>query len=166
VKDLIPIPIKLAIVVLGSTALYTYIGQLVPQKMVMPPQVVEIDADATTEDLVRLGSEIAVGKGLCFTCHTTGKGGQPGLRFPDLDGIAARSATRVEGLDSLQYMARSIYYPDEFIVEGFNPGMPVINKPPIGLTDDEIVAVLAYLQSLGGTPNLTLEVTHEQLGIE
>jgi len=47
VKDLIPIPIKLAIVVLGSTALYTYIGQLVPQKMVMPPQVVEIDADAT-----------------------------------------------------------------------------------------------------------------------
>jgi len=166
VKDLIPIPIKLAIVVLGSTALYTYIGQLVPQKMVMPPQVVEIDADATTEDLVQLGSEIAVGKGLCFTCHTTGKGGQPGLRFPDLDGIAARSATRVEGLDSLQYMARSIYYPDEFIVEGFNPGMPPIHKPPIGLTDDEIVAVLAYLQSLGGTPDLTLEVTTEQLGIE
>ena len=165
-KDLIPIPIKLAIVVLGSTALYTYIGQLVPQKTVMPLQAVEIDSDATTEDLVQLGSEIFAGRGTCTLCHTTGKGDTPGLRYPDMDGIATRAATRVEGMGNLQYMARSIYFPDEYIVEGFNPGMPVINKPPIGLTDDEIVAVLAYLQSLGGTPDLTLEVTAEELGIE
>lgn len=166
-KDLIPIPVKIALVVLGSTALYTYIGQLVPQKEVLPPPpAIELEADATPEDLAQIGQEIAHGKGLCFTCHTTGKGGTAGLRFPDLDGIAPRAETRVEGLSGLQYMARSIYHPDEYIVEGFNPGMPVINKPPIGLTDDEILTVLAYLQTLGGTPTVTPETTLEELGIE
>ena len=47
-----------------------------------------------------------------------------------------------------------------FIVPGFNPGMPAINKPPIGLTDQEILCVIAYLQTLGGTPTVTLQTTH------
>jgi hypothetical protein len=38
--------------------------------------------------------------------------------------------------------------------------MPTINKPPIGLTDQEILCVIAYLQSLGGTPTVTLKTTH------
>ena len=45
----------------------------------------------------------------------------------------------------------------KFIVPGFNPGMPVINKPPIGLSDQEILAVIAYLQSLGGKVTVTLD---------
>ena len=96
-KNLIPIPIKIAALVLGSTALYTYIGQLVPQKQVLPPaEAIEIAADATPQDLAVLGEEIANTKGLCFTCHTVGKGGTAGLRFPDLSGIATRAATRME----------------------------------------------------------------------
>ena len=43
---------------------------------------------------------------------------------------------------------------------GFNPGMPVINKPPIGLTDPEILCVIAFLQTLGGTPTVTLQTSH------
>ena len=161
------IPLKIALVVLGSTALYTYIGQLVPQKEVQPPTESEpLDEEATPDELAALGAEIAQGKGLCFTCHTTDKAGAAGLRFPDLDGIATRAETRMEGLSALQYMAHSIYHPDDFIVEGFNPGMPVINKPPIGLTDDEILTVLAYLQTLGGTPTVTPQTTLEELGIE
>ncbi len=166
-KDLIPIPLKIAALVLGSTALYTYIGQLVPQKEVLPPVTAEpIDPDATPADLAVRGAEIADGKGLCLTCHTVGQGADAGLRFPDLEGIATRAETRIEGLDSLQYMAHSIYFPDEFIVEGFNPGMPKINKPPIGLTDQDILTVLAYLQSLGGTPTITPDTTLADLGIE
>ena len=72
----------------------------------------------------------------------------------------------MEGKDALGYMAHSIYFPDEFIVDGFNPGMPKINKPPIGLSDQEILTVLAYLQSLGGTPTVTAETTLAELGIE
>ena len=115
---------------------------------------------------MQIGHGIAEGKGLCFTCHTVGQAGKAGLRFPDLDGIATIAETRIEGLEGLQYMARSIYYPDEFIVEGFTRGMPTINKPPIGLNEQEIIAVLAYLQSLGGTPDVTLETTLTDLGVE
>ena len=166
-KELVPIPVKIAALVLGSTALYTYIGQLVPQKMVLPPPpAVELKQDATPEDLARIGRELAQGKGLCFTCHTTGKGGTPGLRFPDLDGIVGRAGSRIPGKDALQYMADSIYHPDAFIVEGFSPGMPKINKPPIGLTDQEILCVLAYLQTLGGTPTVTAATTLAELGVE
>ncbi len=160
----IPVPLKIAALIVGATALYTYIGQLVPQKEVQPPTETVITADMTTDDLVQIGIDIAEGKGLCFTCHTIGKTGS--LRFPDLGGIATTAATRIDGMSSLEYMARSIYTPDDFIVEGFNPGMPQIDKPPIGLTDQEILCVLAYLQSLGGTPDITLEVTKADLGLE
>ena len=38
--------------------------------------------------------------------------------------------------------------------------MPTINKPPIGLTDQEILCVIAYLQTLGGTATVTLQTSH------
>ena len=61
----------------------------------------------------------------------------------------------------VDYLAQSMYEPDKFIVPGFNPGMPAINKPPIGLTDQEILCVIAFLQSLGGKPSVTLTTTHQ-----
>ena len=95
----------------------------------------------TTADMVKVGREIMEGKGLCFTCHTIGKTGA--LRFPDLDGVGVRAKTRVPGLSDVEYLAQSMYEPDAYIVPGFNPGMPTINKPPIGLTDQEILCVIA-----------------------
>ena len=53
-----------------------------------------------------------------------------------------------------------MYAPEAFIVPGFNPGMPVINRPPIGLTDQEILCVIAYLETLGGTATVTLASSH------
>jgi hypothetical protein len=102
------------------------------------------------------------GKGLCLTCHTIGKTGA--LRFPDLEGVAVRAKTREAGLSDVDYFAQAMYDPNAYIVEGFNPGMPVINKPPIGLTDQEILCVIAYLQTLGGTATVTLQTTHRYYG--
>ena len=64
---------------------------------------------------------------------------------------------REAGLSDVDYFAQAMYEPNAFIVPGFNPGMPVINKPPIGLTDQEILAVIAYLQSQGGKVTVTLQ---------
>jgi mono/diheme cytochrome c family protein len=154
----VPLIARIGALVVATTAFYTYVGQMVPQKEVLPPQETVLAADMTTADMVKVGSEIMAGKGLCLTCHTIGKSGA--LRFPDLDGVAARAQSRVPGLSDIDYMAQSMYEPDAYIVEGFNPGMPVINKPPIGLTDQEILCVIAYLQTLGGTPTVTLQTTH------
>ena len=154
----IPHTARIGALVLATTAFYGYVGQMVPQKEVQPPVEVAIRSDLTTADMVKIGGEIMAGKGLCFTCHTIGKSGA--LRFPDLDGIDARAKTRVPGLNDVEYLAQSMYDPNAYIVEGFNPGMPVINKPPIGLTDQEILCVIAALQSLGGTPTVTLQTKH------
>ena len=105
-----------------TTAFYTYVGQMVPQKEVHPPQEIALKSDLTTADMVTVGRELMAGKGLCFTCHTIGKTGA--LRFPDLEGVGARAKSRVPGLSDVDYLAQSMYEPDSFIVPGFNPGMP------------------------------------------
>jgi hypothetical protein len=74
--------------------------------------------------------------------------------------VDVRAKTREPGKDDVAYFVESIYEPSKFIVPGFNPGMPVINKPPIGLTDDEILCVIAYLQTLGGQTTVTLQTKH------
>ena len=158
----VPHTVRIGALVLATTAFYGYVGQLVPQKEVQPPQEIVIRSDLSTADMVKVGSEIMAGKGLCSTCHTIGKTGA--LRFPDLEGVAARAKSRVPGLSDVDYLAQSMYEPDVYIVEGFNPGMPAINKPPIGLTDQEILCVIAYLQTLGGTATVTLQTTHRYNG--
>jgi hypothetical protein len=155
----IPVVARIGLLVLGATAFYGYVGQMVPQSQVLPPPTeIVIPADLTTEQMVPVGRQIMETKGLCFTCHTVGRTGA--LRFPDLAGVAGRAAERVPGLSDVEYFAQSMYEPDVFVVQGFNPGMPAINRPPIGLTDQEILTVIAYLQSLGGTPTVTLQTSH------
>jgi mono/diheme cytochrome c family protein len=158
----VPLTARIGALVLATTAFYTYVGQMVPQKEVQPPQEIALKSDLTTADMVKVGRDIMLGKGLCITCHTIGMTGA--LRFPDLAGVAVRAKSRVPGLSDVEYFAQSMYEPNAYIVPGFNPGMPAINKPPIGLTDQEILTVIAYLQSLGGTPTVTLETTHRYLG--
>jgi hypothetical protein len=157
----VPLTARIGALVLATTGFYTYVGQMVPQREVQPPEEIAIRADLTTPEMVEIGRGIVEGKGLCRTCHTIGQSGA--LRFPDLEGIAVRAATRIPGTSDVEYLAQSMYEPDSYIVEGFNPGMPAINKPPIGLTDQEILCVIAYLQSLGGTPTVTLQTTHRYL---
>ena len=154
----IPVGPRIGALVLATTAFYGYVGQMVPQNEVQPPAEILIRADLTTPEMVEIGRDITTGKGLCRTCHTLGQTGA--LRFPDLDGVAVRAQSRVPGLSEVEYFAQSLYEPDRFIVPGFNPGMPTINRPPIGLTDQEILTVIAYLQSLGGTPTVTLQTAH------
>jgi len=159
----IPLILRIAALVLATTGFYTYVGQMVPQKEVLPPKESTIGPNMTTDDMVRIGREIMEGKGMCLTCHTIGKTSGP-FRFPDLAGVDARAKTRVAGLSDVEYFAQSLYEPTAFVVPGFPPAMPAINKPPIGLTDQEILCVIAYLQTLGGTPTVTLQTKHHYNG--
>ena len=154
----VPLMIRIGGLVLATTGFYTYVGQMVPQKEVQPPQETKLGGNMTTADMVKVGREIMEGKGICLTCHTIGKTGA--LRFPDLAGIGAQAKTRVPGLSDVDYLAQSMYEPTAFVVPGFPPAMPPVNQPPIGLTDQEILTVIAALQALGGTPTVTLQTTH------
>ena len=149
-KLTLPMPLKLVALVLGTTAFYMYLGQIVPQKEVHPPPPVLISAEMTTEDLIQVGLELATGRGICMDCHND-------VRAPGFDGIGSRAGTRIEGMSDIEYLAQSLYEPDAFLVPGFAQGMQKMNEPPISFSDDEMKAVIAWLQSQGGTATVTLD---------
>ncbi len=141
------------------TSFYWYVGQQVPQKITYPPKELKIRPDLTTDEMVKIGEEIVNGKGTCTQCH-----GLPGGRFPNLHQVGAVAGSRKPGMSDVDYLAESLYEPGKFIVPGFLKGMPVISKPPIALNDDEILTVIAYLQSQGGTPTVTMQTRHAHYG--
>jgi hypothetical protein len=147
--------IRIGALVLATTGFYTYVGQMVPQKEVQPPKESAIGANMSTADMVKVGQEIMAGKGICLTCHTVGKSGA--LRFPDLAGIGSRAGSRVPGMNDVDYLAQTLYEPTAFVVPGFPPAMPPVDQPPIGLNDQEILCVIAALQSMGGSPTVTIQ---------
>ena len=93
--------------------------------------------------MVKVGCEVVQQKGMCLTCHTIGKNGRPIPLSRPRRASATRAKTRKPGFTDIEYFAQTLYHPDAFIVPGFSPGMPTINKPPIGLTDKEILCVIA-----------------------
>ena len=60
----IPHIVRIGALVLATTGFYAYVGQMVPQKEVQPPQETAIKSDLTTADMVKVGREIMEGKGL------------------------------------------------------------------------------------------------------
>ena len=60
----VPIVVRIGALVFATTAFYGYVGQMVPQKEVQPPQEIALAADMTTADMVNVGREIVNGKGM------------------------------------------------------------------------------------------------------
>lgn len=102
------------------------------------------------------GEQIFWGDGQCSTCHKIGSSGSA-TRGPDQEGLAERAEERAKALGlsgGLEYLVESIIDPEKYVVEGFDKIMPRVYDPPIMLSREKILAVLAYLQSLGGEPDL------------
>jgi cytochrome c551/c552 len=69
--------------------------------------------------------------------------------------------------DGAEYLIESLTHPQDYLVQGFPPIMPVINKPPIGLNNDELAAVIAFLQSVqGGKVTVTPKMVAAFTGTE
>ncbi len=59
----------------------------------------------------------------CYGCHTLADAQASGTVGPDLDGIGARAASRVAGLDAAAYLRQSILEPSAFVVPGYADGL-------------------------------------------
>ncbi|MGR3301935.1 MAG: hypothetical protein ACUZ8I_05465 [Candidatus Scalindua sp.] len=102
------------------------------------------------------GEKIFWGDGQCHTCHSIGTSGSA-TRGPDQEGLAARAEKRAKetGLSSgLEYMVESIVNPSSHVVEGYDDIMPKVYAPPIMLGREKILAVLSYMQTLGGESDI------------
>ena len=150
----LPVSVKVAVFALLVMGVYTYYANSIPQIESKPPQELSLEGgNVTPAQLIKAGEEIYKTKGTCEICH---KIGQKGTRAPDLAGIGARAAKMKPGMSAKQYIIESLINPGAFVVEGFPPIMPAVDKPPIALNRSELWALTAFLESLGGTVNVTL----------
>ena len=136
---------------------YVYMSYSVPQMESHPPKKEKFDLSLinTKADLVTQGKKIFFSKGKCSLCHTI----EPshGARAPILGGIGGRLKKEFI-IDSLLH-PKNYKYRDYSgnIVRDFPAEMPVINKPPIGLTMQELLMVVSFIQTLGGEVTVTVE---------
>jgi len=138
---------------------FVWFANWIPQTRWEPPKVRHIDAAMSPAELAALGQVIVRERG-CLACHTIepGAGVKGQGRGPNLNDVALRRANGVEaGQSTLAgYLAEALYAPAAYVVEGFANIMPASTDAPAKLSREEIAAVVAYLESLGGTPSVTV----------
>jgi cytochrome c2 len=140
-----------ALIVMGG---YSYFANSIPQIESKPPQELSLEGgNVTPAQLIKAGEEIFKTKGTCEICHRIG---QKGTRAPDLAGVGGRAAQRKPGTPGKQYLIESLLQPGAVLVEGYPNIMPAVDKPPIALNRSEVWAMTAFLESLGGTVDVTL----------
>lgn len=140
---------KVVGVVVGFLAAFTWAGFMVPQSVGLPPTKEKLDVAAikNDKDLAKHGQNLFFGKGQCALCHTLGA--EAG-RCPSLQNAGAR-LTR-------EFIYETLTKPDAYVKldfeevepKKFAARMPRIDKPPIGLSEQEMLTVISFVQSLGG----------------
>ncbi len=133
--------------VLAGAGAFVWICNTIPQiKSANVERTAKIGE--TPEQLVAVGKQIFGAQ--CLTCHSVGE--DPKARCPNQAGLGERASKRRPGLGGAGYLVESVYDPNAFVVPGYPKNqMRPVNQPPIALAHDEILAVLAYLNALGGT---------------
>lgn len=150
----LPVSVKVGVFSLVVMGGYTYFANSIPQIESKPPQELSLEGgNVTPAQLVKAGEEIFKTKGTCEICHRIG---QKGTRAPDLGGLGSRAGKTKPGMTAKAYIIESLLQPGAFLVEGYPNIMPAIDKPPIGLNRSELWALTAFLESLGGTVDVTL----------
>lgn len=145
--------VKVVLVVLVTLGLYTWVANSIPQLESEVPEELSFTGAVSEADLVTAGEELYAGGGQCVSCHGLG------TRAPNLltdEGgtgtIGQRCAERVPGEDCKTYLYHSITDPNAYLVQGYTPSMPPQGRI---LSQNQIWALVAYLQSLGGEVTVT-----------
>jgi mono/diheme cytochrome c family protein len=150
----IPIAVKVGVFSVAVMGGYTYFANSIPQIESKPPQELSLEGgNVTPAQLIKAGEQVYKTKGSCETCHQIG---QKGTRAPDLGGVGGRAAKTKPGMPAKAYIIESLLNPNAHIVQGYPPIMPAVDKPPIALNRSEVWALTAFLESLGGTVDVTL----------
>ena len=139
---------KLVSFSIGIIWFYAFIAGLMPDTSTASGTVESLDWD-DPDGVAEIGEAIFNTKGQCAACHTLDTSAPKG-RCPDLSDIGAIAASRQPGVSSKQYLIESLYEPAKYLVPGYGKIMPEVWKNPIALTQLEIEAVIAFLQSKGG----------------
>ena len=147
------INLKVLAVTLLVLGFYTGVAHIIPQLQSEVPEALALGTNVTPEALVAAGERIYNGAGGCTACHGLG------ARAPNLltdhagqGAIGARCGTRQNGVACKQYLHESMIEPGTYLVPGFANIMPDMRRQ---LPEDQIWAVVAFLESQGGEVTVT-----------
>ena len=147
--------LKVLAVTLVVLAFYTMVANIIPQLQSEVPEALDLSSGVTSEALVAAGERIYNGAGGCTACHGSG------TRAPNLatdhageGAIGARCGTREPNVDCKAYLYESMTLPNKFVVRGFEPIMQDVRRQ---LPEEQIWALVAYLQSQGGEVTVTAD---------
>jgi len=152
-RRMLVVNLKILAVVLGTIGTFTFIANRIPQLQSEVPVVLNFDLNVTPEELIESGEVLFNGAGVCTTCH--GLGTRAPNLLTDHEGtgtIGVRCADRVPGQDCKAYFYSSMVDPTAYLVEGFDSIMPDLRR---SLSNAQIWALVAYLQSVGGEVTVT-----------
>ena len=145
--------LKIFAVVIGTLATFTLVANSIPQVQSEVPVDLSFDANVSADELMSSGETLFTGAGGCLACHGLG------TRAPNLltdhagtGTIGVRCANRVPGEECKAYLYSSMVDPGAYLVEGFEPIMPDMRR---SLSNAQIWALVAYLQSVGGEVTVT-----------
>src|ERR671922_2782510 len=134
---------------------YTMVAHIIPQLQSEVPEALALTGDVSPAQLAAAGERIYNGAGGCTACH--GLGTRAPNLLTDYAGqgpIGARCGTRQPGMDCKTYLYQSMTEPNKFVVPGFEPIMPDMRR---SLSNDQIWATIAFLQTQGGEPTVTAD---------
>src|SRR5436305_8986722 len=158
----IPVVVKVGAFAVLVMAGYSGFANSIPQIESKAPQELSLEGgNVTPAQLIKAGEEIFKTKGTCELCHRIG---QKGTRAPALGGIGARAGKTKPGMSAKAYIIESLLQPSAYIVEGYPPIMPAVDKPPIALNRSEVWALTAFLESLGGNVDVPLNAVPATVG--
>lgn len=145
--------LKIVILVVAVLGIYTLVANSIPQIQSEVPKALDLSGDLSPAALAAAGEQIFTGAGGCTACHGLG------TRAPNLltdEGgqgpIGARCGNRRPGMSCKDYLYESLTEPAVHVVEGYQPIMQDMRRT---LPADQIWAVVAFLESQGGTIDVT-----------
>jgi mono/diheme cytochrome c family protein len=154
--------LKVVLVVLATLGTFTLVANSIPQVASEVPEELSFTGEFDVTQLVTAGQELFEGAGGCTACHGLGE------RAPNLltdhagqGTIGQRCGTRVTGEDCKAYIHQSLIDPTAYVVEGFQPIMPAANRT---LSDTQIWALVAYMESQGGEVTVTADDVQSTYG--
>jgi len=131
-----------------------------------PPKQEKVDVGAMDMDgFIALGEKLVSGKGTCTLCHND-LGRAPLLEkiVPNTEIRLADANYKGEAKDLAGYIYESMVKPSAYVVDGFGKAgkpdespMPDVSGGSTRLSEPELLAIVAYLQTAGGA-EVTVEI--------
>ncbi|HEY5645939.1 MAG TPA: c-type cytochrome, partial [Pseudomonadales bacterium] len=145
--------LKIVFVVALTLAAYSLLANMIPQIESEVPEALDLSGEVTPEQLVTAGETLYNGAGGCTACHGLGTRAPNLVRSEgNLGPIGSRCGERVAEQGCKEYLYRSLIEPGAYIVEGYGPIMPDARRI---LSEDQIWALVAFLQAQGGEVTVT-----------